>query len=203
VAFKRVVQQTSRQIGSDLDRLRFVETENRRAREFRTGMNIGTVMHEVAHQLSFNCGMLNREADIPIWLAEGLATYCESTDNQVWQGIGEPNPERLAMLEPFARGQGRLIPLRDLVSADAWLREAKEPGIILLGYAQSWALFRMLIEERPEQLRRLLSLIYYRRGPEHRLADFAEAFGTDIDRLQLRYGEYIKDAVERTYRPKK
>jgi hypothetical protein len=203
VAFKRVVQQASRNIGSELDRQRFVETENRRAREFRTGVNIGTIMHEVAHQLSFNTGMFNREGDMPIWLAEGLATYCESTDNQVWQGLGEPNPERLAPLEPFARGQGKLIPLRDLVASDSWLREAKEPGIILLGYAQSWALFRMLMEERTPQLRRFLSLIYYRRGPEHRLADFGEAFGVDLDRLQLRYGEYIKDAVERTYRPKK
>lgn len=203
VAFKRTVQQASRQIAADLDRQRFVETENRRAREFRTGVNIGTVMHEVAHQLSFNTGMMNREGDIPIWLAEGLATYCEPTDNQIWQGIGESNPERLAALSPFAHGQGRLIPLRDLVSADAWLREAKEPGIILIGYAQSWALFRMLIEERPEQLRRFLTLVYPRHGPEHRLADFGQAFGSDIERLELRLGEYIKEAVERTYRPKR
>jgi hypothetical protein len=203
VAFKRFVQNEGRRIGADLDRQRFIETENRRAREFRTGVNIGTVMHEVAHQLSFNTGMLNREGDVPIWLAEGLATYCESTDNEVWQGIGEPNPERLAPLAGPSQGHGRYIPLRDLISSDAWLREAPNAGVILLGYAQSWALFRMLMEERLDGMRRFLPLIYPRRGPEHRIADFGQAFGADLERIELRYHEYMKDAVERTFRPRR
>jgi hypothetical protein len=197
VAVKRQVQAEGRRIGSDLDRMRFIETVNRRAREFRTGVNIGTIMHEVAHQLSFNTGLLNRDADLPLWLAEGLACYCEATDNQSWQGIGEPNPERIGPLVPFARGQGRLIPLRDLITSDAWLRGNPPLDRILLGYAQSWALFRMLMEERPEQLRKFLRLIYSRQTPDHRLDDFGDAFGSDLARLELRYGEYIKEVVER------
>ena len=42
----------------------------------------------------------------------------------------------------------------------------------LLGYAQSWALFRMLMEERPKQMRAYLTLIWDRRTSEHRLTDF-------------------------------
>jgi hypothetical protein len=197
VAQRRQAHAEGHRIGSDLDRMRFIETVNRRAREFRSGVNIGTIMHEVAHQLSFNTGLLNREADMPLWLAEGLACYCEATDNQSWQGLGEPNPERIGPLVAFARGQGGLIPLRDLISSDAWLRERPSLEKVLLGYAQSWALFRMLMEERPEQLRKYLRLIYTRTSSEHRLADFGEAFGSDLGRLELRYGEYIKEVVER------
>jgi hypothetical protein len=203
VDFKRNVKQVGRQINSELDRQRFVETENRRAREFRTGINIGTVMHEVAHQLSFNTGMLNRDGDVPIWVAEGLACYCESTDNSAWQGIGEPNPERLIPLAAVVNAKGKFIPLRDMICGDGWLREQKEVGVVLLAYAQSWALFRMLMEERPEQMRRFLSLTYSRRTPDHRLADFGQAFGSDLDRLELRYGEYMKELVERYYKPNK
>jgi hypothetical protein len=203
VAFKRSVQQESRRIGSDMDRQRFVETENRRAREFRTGVNIGTIMHEVAHQLSFNTGMLNRDGDVPIWVAEGLACYCESTDNTTWQGIGEPNPERLIPLAAVLQANGRFIPLHDMIAGDGWLREQKDVGGVLLAYAQSWALFRMLMRERPEQMQRYLSLMYPRRTSQWRLADFCEAFGTDVDRLELRYHEYIKEMVERYHKPRK
>jgi len=203
VAFKKTVKEVGRQIGSDLDRMRFVETENRRAREFRTGVNIGTVMHEVAHQLSFNTGMLNREGDVPIWVAEGLACYCEATDNMAWKGIGEPNPERLIPLAAVVNAHGKFFPLRDMLSGDGWLREQKEVGGVLLAYAQSWALFRMLMEERPEQMRRYLAMMYPRRNGEHRLADFGQAFGSDLDRLELRFNEYMKEVVERYYKPRK
>jgi len=202
-ALRKSVQQASRQIGSDLDRMRFVETVNRRAREFRTGINIGTVMHEVAHQLSFNTGMLNREGDIPIWLAEGLACYCEPTDNMTWKGIGEPNPERLVPLAAVVDANGKFFPLRDMICGDGWLREAKDVNGVLLAYAQSWALFRMLMQERPEQMRQFLRATYSRRNGEHRMTDFGEAFGSDLDRLELRYNEYIKEVVERYHKPRK
>jgi hypothetical protein len=186
-----------------MDRQRFVETENRRAGEFRTGINIGTVMHEVAHQLSFNTGMLNREGDVPIWLAEGLATYCESTDDSMWKGIGAPNPERLMPLAAMVRANAKFIPLFDMVSSDGFLREPKDLNGVLLAYAQSWALFRWLMEDRPEQLRYYLSMIYWRKTGEHRVADFGQAFGADMDRLELRYNEYMKEVVERYYKPRR
>lgn len=204
VAERQQRTQEARKIRSDLDRQRFIDTVNRQAQEFRTEANIGTVMHEVAHQLSFNSGLLNREGDMPVWVAEGLACYCEATDNTSWQGIGEPNPERLAVLHAVVKANAKFIPLRDLVSSDAWLRSKNtNEATILLGYAQSWALFRMLMEERTAQMRTFLKLIYSRRTPDHRLADFGQAFGSDLARLELRYGEYMKQIAEREYRPRK
>jgi len=41
-----------------------------------------------------------------------------------------------------------------------------------------------------------------RRTPEHRLADFGIAFGTDY-RLELRYGEFMKELVERYYKARR
>jgi hypothetical protein len=195
---KRMVRQEARRIGSDLDRRRFIDTVNRRASEFRTEANIGTVMHEVAHQLSFNCGLLNRNYDTPFWVAEGLATYCEATDNCAWQGIGETNPERIMALMPSVHGQGGFIRLHDLLERDDWV--LKDTRTVLMAYAQSWALFKMLMEERPAQLRKFLELNYGRRTNEHRPTDFASAFGAEVDRLELRYLEFMKEQVDR-YKP--
>jgi hypothetical protein len=200
LAVKREIKEYGRQIGSELDRTRFVETLNRQAKEWRTGANIAVVMHEVSHQLSFNCGMLNREGDVPLWLAEGLATYCEATDNGAWQGIGEPNPERLMALATIDM---KRIPLHDLVGSDNWLRDAKDFKQALLGYAQSWALFRMLMEEHPRAMRNYMALIYPRRTGDYRLTDFCQAFGTDLPRLELRYEQYIEEILTREYRPRR
>jgi hypothetical protein len=195
VAMKKNAEQQARNIPSDMDRIRSVETVNRQAREMRTDANIMVIMHEVAHQLSFNSGMLDRDADIPLWLAEGLATYCEATDNRAWQGMGEPNPERLAAL---AATQGHRIPLRDLLSTDEWLHQ--DFGTALLGYAQSWALFKMLMEERPHALRAYCDLASTRRVGQPRFQDFCQIF-EDYPRLEVRYEQYLNDLVEHYHRP--
>ena len=135
---------------SDLERERNRLTFGRAVRDRREDTNISTMMHEVAHQLSFNCGLLNPHGDVPVWLAEGLAVYCESTVKGAWQGIGEANPSRAGVLAPASRGDTPFIPLRDLIRSDDWIRKARRTDRVVLGYSQSWALFRMLMEERPE-----------------------------------------------------
>jgi hypothetical protein len=203
VAQKRHEQAMARRIGSDLHRRRHIETVNRQAQEFRTEANIGTIMHEVAHQLSFNTGMLDRDGDVPFWVGEGLACFCEATVNGSWQGIGEMNPERLEPLVGPVHGHGHFIGLHDLIARDDWLQPKPNLPSPLLVYAQSWALFRMLMQERPQQLRYYLALMYNRRTPERRIADFTQAFGSDLPRLELRYHEYMKELVERYPRPRR
>jgi hypothetical protein len=191
---KSMARGEARRIGSDMERRRYIDTVNRRASEIRKEANIGTVMHEVAHQLSFNCGLLNREGDVSFWLAEGLATYCEATDNGAWQGIGETNADRLMTLAVYLRGGGKLIPVQNLIERDDWMKDTKTA---LLAYAQSWALFKMLMEERPAQMRTYLQLVYSRRATSHRITDFNQAFNTEAERLDLRYQEYVKEQLER------
>jgi hypothetical protein len=196
-------EQQVRAVPSALVRQHAVAAFSRAARTVRDDANIGTIMHEVAHQLSFNCGLLNRTGDVPVWLAEGLACYCEATTSGGWQGIGEPNPMRAAALAGPARGQGAFIPLRALAGGDDWLRATTQTDQVLLGYSQSWALFRMLMEERPQALRTYLALIHDRRTPDHRLADFGEAFGADLNKFEKRYHDYMKQVVGQQVRPRK
>ncbi len=196
VAEKAQAQALVKRIPSELHRRRFTATVNRLTEEFRKDANIGTVMHEVAHQLSFNCGLLNRDGDVSRWLGEGLACYCESTENGMWQGLGEPNPERVEVLARLFRGQGKYIPLEDLVGSDAWILGRTTAEQVLIGYSQSWALFKWLMEERTEGMRRYLPLVYTRKTTDRRTADFTSAFGADLKRIELRYIEYMKEQVE-------
>src|SRR5581483_4545769 len=152
--------------------------------------------------LSFNCGMLNREGDMPIWLAEGLACYCEPTVNGSWQGIGEPDQERLGALADALRSGTPLLELRRLVENDRW-REAQDSNMLLLAYGQSWALFRMLIEEKPQALQSYLAQIYSRQISDRRLADFCQAFGSDLPRLERHYRDYVQTLVQQFTRPKR
>jgi hypothetical protein len=198
VAKRQNITDTSRSIFSDLDRMRYVETEGRKTRELANDANISTTMHEVAHQLSFNCGLLNREGDVPLWLAEGLACYCEATRDGTWQGVGEPNPDRIETLSMALSGRLGYIKLEDLVTSDLWMRDG---GSAIMGYAEGWALFRMLMEERPSEFRKYLNKIYPRKGSGSRQADFQWAFGRDLSRFELRFQEYIRELVQ-TYPPR-
>jgi hypothetical protein len=200
-ASKKKGEEMSRQLANSLQRQHYLGSLSQRAQVRRADANVGTIMHEVAHQLSFNCGLLNRHGDVPAWLAEGLACYCEATDNGSWQGIGEANPARAKPLVEPARGQTPLLSLRALVADDDWLRRATTVDQVLLGYAQSWALFRLLMQERPRALRRYLATISARQTPEHRLADFTEAFGTDLAALESRYRAYMGDVAREQAHP--
>lgn len=152
-------------------------------------------MHEAAHQVSFNCGLLNRDGDKPLWLAEGLACYCEATEKGAWQGVGRPNnPDRLHVLAQVQRGKAKLLPIAELVGSADW---RKDSATLTVGYAQSWALFHLLMHRRPEALRKYLALIYPRRTPDHRLTDFRQVFGADLTRLDRELAGYVTDLVER------
>jgi len=160
--------------------------------EIRADANLATIMHEASHQLAFNTGLLNRDGDLPVWLIEGLATYCEATDNGFWTGMGAANPQRLKGLRRGVKGERKLLPLRALVENDGWLH-APDVGReqVLMGYAQSWALVRMLLEEQPRALKRYCETVYQRRTPEHRLTDFGEVFG-DLVRMERRHLDYVR-----------
>lgn len=195
--------QTERQKAADaskrllqLQRDQYLGTLDRVAREFATDRNLSLISHEVAHQLSFNGGLFNRDGDAPFWAVEGLACFCEPAENGQWLGIGKPNTDRLRTL---AQAKGKLVPLRTLVTGDGW-KAGSQRGTLLY-YAQSWALFHLLMEERAPALRNYLRLIYSRRTPDHRWTDFLQAFGPDSEDLEKRLAEYVRLLVERHVTP--
>jgi hypothetical protein len=188
-------ERETRRLASGGERQRIISSFNRQVQDVRTDANIGTVMHETAHQLSFNCGLLNREGDVPLWVAEGLACYCEATNNGGWQGIGQLNGARAGTLAATLKQKGTLLPLRKLIESDDWLRKAPTVNQAILGYAQCWALFNLLMDERPKDVKKYMALIYTRRAPEQRLADFTEVFGTDLARLEKQYQAYLREVA--------
>jgi hypothetical protein len=196
LSIKNQAVQSVRRIQSQIDRQRYLDAVNRLSSEARTDVNIQTIMHEVAHQLSWNCGLLNRAGAVPFWLAEGLACYCESTSNGSWQGIGEPSPERLRPLVAVVNNKGSFIPLRELVSRNDWMPPRCDDKTTSLAYAQSWALFHMLMRDRIQALRKYFKLVYPETACERQLADFQEAFGSDMGALERWHLESIKKLVQ-------
>jgi hypothetical protein len=94
------------------------------------------------------------------------------------------------------------MPLRGLLGDDSWLNKATSLSRVSLGYAQSWALFRLLMEERPRELRQYLALIHPRRTNDHRLADFADCFGS-LARFEARYRTYLSEIAATQVRPER
>ncbi len=132
--------------------------------------------HEAMHQLCFHCGLLEREADVPLLISEGLATYGEVRRPDGRTKIGTVNAERLAVLGKIARGGGSLIPLADLVVNDALF---DQPDTRQAAYAQAWLLIHWLMQppNRPAKFRAYLDAIRLRREASKRLADWTEHLG--------------------------
>ncbi len=105
--------------------------------------NLFTLVHETAHQLSFNTGILNRQADVPVCVSEGLATYVELWQPGVKNAIGGVNRPRMDAL----RQAEDWIQIEDLLADDS----AFEPKTAQLAYAESWLLVHYLLRAKSRQ----------------------------------------------------
>ena len=107
--------------------------------------NTLALAHETIHLLCFNTGLLSREADVPVAVSEGLATYGE-----LWvpprdaKAFGETNLWRLQMLDGAA-----WIPLTELLTKHGLF---DDPKTAQTAYAESWLLVHYLL--RQQQLRK-------------------------------------------------
>ena len=108
-------------------------------------VNLFTLVHETAHQLSFNTGILNRQADVPVCVSEGLATYVELWRPGVKNAIGGVNRQRMQAL----RQAEDWIQIGDLLADDT----AFEPKTAQLAYAESWLLVHYLLRASSRQPR--------------------------------------------------
>jgi hypothetical protein len=105
-------------------------------------VNLFTLVHETAHQLCFNTGLLDRRGDVPDCISEGLATYVELWRPGVKKAIGGINRPRLQALVQSEDW----IALADLIAADKAL--FRDPATAQLAYAESWALIYWLLKSR-------------------------------------------------------
>lgn len=160
---------------------RATSAEEARKRSLVQLNSIATVVHEAAHQLSFNVGLQTRYADNPIWLSEGMAMYFETPDlegRSGWKTIGHINPARLDSYREIEKS--RPIDLRTLLATDDRFRE---PALAGEAYSEAWALHFYLLRTQKEKYIQYIQRIgskppLKRDTPEERIADFEAAFGS-------------------------
>jgi hypothetical protein len=144
--------------------------------------NMETLTHEATHQLTFNTGLLDRKADIPKSIVEGLAMYCE---RRRLVGGGEPGQANLRRLDELAHIRRRepWIGVVELLSDDRACF-GRTGDRLVLSYCESWLLVHHLMQDpdRLPQFRAYLETIRGRTDATKRLEDARAHFG-DLARL--------------------
>jgi len=176
-------KQFARMLTADNRKLRELE---QKLSELATRRNAAKTMHEAAHQLSVNTGVLPRSPHNPFWVSEGLACQFEINLTASARKRGAFNQQRLDDFRT-ARRERRLRPLGQLLTVSV------SPGMpraeLLALYGQAWALFHYLRSDRPQELAAYLSSLGTHgdsspSGPAARLSTFKAHFGPSLRQLQ-------------------
>lgn len=138
--------------------------------------NTVTLHHEATHQLSFHCGLLDRNADTPLLVSEGFGTYGEVRRPDGKTRVGAVNRERLDVLGAAARSGEAMRPVSELVASDAPFDDATTRQ---MAYAQAWLFIHWTMQETPRQKRLAgyLDALRERRDGTHRVEDLTAHFG--------------------------
>lgn len=159
--------------------------------------NASVIIHEATHQSAFNCGLHNRFAPPPRWLAEGVGMLFEAPG--VWDSLRHPaladrvNRGRLAQFRTCqARGR-KGQSWQELLGSDKLFD--RDPGA---AYAESWAFAFFLMETAPQQFCSYLKRTAARPdftpiSAADRLADFRAVFGSDFSMLEARFVRFMGD----------
>jgi hypothetical protein len=140
-------------------------------------VNTFTLVHEAIHQLTYNTGLLDRKADVPVAVSEGLATYGElwTREPRSSQRIGQRNGYRLnVLLDPNSAVDW--LPVERLLTDDGLFEDAKAEQA---AYAEAWLLVYDLLQTSSgaKKLRAYLQALRPRRDPGHRVEDAQAALG--------------------------
>lgn len=149
---------------------------------------VATIVHEATHQIAFNCGLQKRYADNPVWLAEGLAMYCETPDlfsNRSWSGIGRVNYDRWDLYRENANND-KVLPLESLIVDDTRFRNSRTA---VDAYAEAWAWTYFLATWHTDEFVAYMKDLAAKPlltsdDKKGRLADFKRHFGSDLTALE-------------------
>ncbi|MEK6677297.1 MAG: DUF1570 domain-containing protein [Planctomycetota bacterium] len=153
------------------------------------------VRHEIAHQLLFNIGALNRNAIYPDWLLEGLACLFEpdwpvnpNADLILNQDrladlrdslVGTSSPNEREVRKRLGDDRGRLLSLRTVAANPEAVADAGQFAVYR--YAQAWMTTLYLYVEKKEQFAGYLGEMSGRGGARLMDADelliFEQHFG--------------------------
>ena len=148
-----------------------------------SGTDVARVLHELAHQLAFNSGVMERGVVYPLWAAEGLADYfagflspCAQRRSRFWAG---------GLTAAKGDGRGSSLTLRELVGLTDL--PGDDSTVANAIYDEAESLFGFLLETRRDALLAFLAAAALSRSGEatrsEREGKFVSAFG-DIDLLE-------------------
>ena len=191
---------------SYLDQIRRMESQlalyNQRLDNTMVTENVGTVVHEAAHALSFNIGPFTRDerAMPPRWLVEGLATLFETPRQGRWRGAMRFNPRRYFSYAK-ALEAGRLPPLRRLLVSDELFLTPRNAETT---YGATWALAFYLYHAQGKAFATLLASDWRlgegnneeRAGPRI-VTIFEDALGKSLPEIQSEWHKYMAKRAKR------
>jgi len=163
--------------------------------------NIMTVMHEAAHQVGFNTGMLPRFAPIPVWLCEGLAVFHEVPNpnrstriREAWTLGPHVNSYRLVQLRRYLNKPQQESPIRKMIKNDDLFRRTETA---LDNYAIAWGLIYYLVKKRPKELTTYLEIMQKKipeseDSDEIRIKEFESCFGDDWEKIHKEFFEFLR-----------
>jgi hypothetical protein len=154
-------------------------------------VNSFTLVHETAHMLCFNTGILAREADVPACISEGLATFVEIWHPNAKGSMGGRNPKRLEALWDEQHSPKEWIPLADLFKTDDRFDDSATEQV---AYAESWLLAHFLLKKetwRPKFQAYLEGLKGQPQGPAGRIK-YAESKLEPLDVLDRELRKYAR-----------
>jgi hypothetical protein len=171
----------------------------------KRNQDIEVVSHEGTHQMAANTGLMPNEAHVPVWIAEGIATYFESPRDAAWAGVGTVNEKRLRDYRASARDPKTSN--IDFVVSDMIFMQSDSGVGSAEAYAQAWALSHFLMAKRFDDLMKFYKLVGARRvkdnkaySPKENLEVFKKAFGENTAAVGAewhRYMQSLKTDVER------
>ena len=161
----------------------------------RENLDIEVVSHEATHHLAGNTGLMPADAPVPVWAAEGLATYFESPKQAAWSGIGSVNKERLSWYKGLE--SDREHSNIDFIVSDQIFSRAGSQESTLHAYGQAWALTHFLMDRHFDKLFQWYTLIANKPAnkpiTEQELVEsFDQVFGQDKSALDLEWRQYMR-----------
>ena len=173
---------------------RFVDTIQMLTEISRENLDIEVTSHETTHQLAANTGLQPNESPVPVWAAEGLATYFECPKQAAWSGIGSVNKQRLKWYRLLLSDQEHSsidFTVSDRVFMDAATDEAHAAA-----YGQAWALTHFLMERYFDKLIELYRSLAQIRSDKPLSAEkntevFDKVFGDVKAQLTVEWRNYM------------
>lgn len=163
----------------------------------KSSFNVATIIHEATHQLTFNCGLHHRFADIPLWVLEGMAVYFETPDLRKdakgWSTIGQLNTSRLKAFRTSLGERKRAGGLERLLTDD---KRFQNPSEFSETYGEAWAFNYYLFEKHKVEYVDYLRVLAKKEPgivdePGERMNSFKAIFGKDLKQLDVEFLKYM------------